>query len=428
MDSYSGIIIEESGKSGHFTDFTDIPCNGHNALCKAKRYGRWWMLKGLKEAYRQDENYKNLLQKEFDILISLQHPNIVSASSFEEVPGLGMCIVMEWIDGLTLNEWAAINRPNSDDSGAKQGMEKELYIKTAMQILMQLLDALQYVHSKQIVHRDLKPSNIMITYNGNHVKLIDFGLADTDSYAIFKQPAGTPHYMSPEQKVSRHADIRNDIYSLGRIMEVMNLGKRYDAIVRRCKASADRRYANVEALRQALDAVGKRHRLHLSATWGGAIIAITVLMACATLYYRNEMASTSEDVEAKVTHDDFRHKNDSSSHAVPTPSESKEVGIEPQPLQSSVASPIEKQLISKGKAEIDRLWASTGIDTIRSEEARGMAFTRFVEQGNAFITEDYPKTFTGDVSTELTAHIVYALSAYMSERYVKPTLHTFQSR
>ena len=97
MDSYSGIIIEESRRSEQFSDFTPIPCKGFNILGKAKRYGRWWVLKGLKEPYRQDENYKNLLHKEFDILISLQHPNIVSAYSMEEIPKMGTCIVMEWI-------------------------------------------------------------------------------------------------------------------------------------------------------------------------------------------------------------------------------------------------------------------------------------------------------------------------------------------
>lgn len=106
MDSYSGIIIEESRRSEQFSDFTPIPCKGFNILCKAKRYGRWWVLKGLKKPYRQDGNYKNLLHKEFDILISLQHPNIVSAYSMEEIPEMGTCIVMEWIDGITLEHWS----------------------------------------------------------------------------------------------------------------------------------------------------------------------------------------------------------------------------------------------------------------------------------------------------------------------------------
>lgn len=170
MDSYSGIIIEESRRSEQFSDFTPIPCKGFNILCKAKRYGRWWVLKGLKEPYRQDENYKNLLHKEFDILISLQHPNIVSAYSMEEIPEMGICIVMEWIDGITLEHWSGRKTEGED-------------------IFLQLLDAVHYIHAKQIVHRDLKPSNIMITHNGNHVKLIDFGLSDTDDFAILKQPA-----------------------------------------------------------------------------------------------------------------------------------------------------------------------------------------------------------------------------------------------
>lgn len=225
MDSYSGIIIEESRRSEQFSDFTPIPCKGFNLLCKAKRYGRWWVLKGLKEPYRQDENYKNLLHKEFDILISLQHPNIVSAYSMEEIPEMGTCIVMEWIDGITLEHW----------SGKKTEGEG---------IFLQLLDAVHYIHAKQIVHRDLKPSNIIITHNGNHVKLIDFGLSDTDDFAILKQPAGTPGYISPEQIISRQADIRNDIFSIGCILEMILPGKPYTAIIKRCKAPIAQRLAS----------------------------------------------------------------------------------------------------------------------------------------------------------------------------------------
>ena len=258
MDSYSGIIIEESRRSEQFSDFTPIPCKGFNILCKAKRYGRWWVLKGLKKPYRQDENYKNLLHKEFDILISLQHPNIVSAYSMEDVPEMGTCIVMVWIDGITLEHW----------SGRKTEGEG---------IFLQLLDAVHYIHAKQIVHRDLKPSNIMITHNGNHVKLIDFGLSDTDDFTILKQPAGTPGYISPEQIVSQQADIRNDIFSIGCILEKILPSKPYTAIIKRCKAPIAQRYANVDELKADFIAHRNRHQSVIKRIGIAALVCIILL-------------------------------------------------------------------------------------------------------------------------------------------------------
>ena len=92
-------------KSDRFTDFSVVPSRGYSLLVRAKRNGRWWMLKGLKEQYRQDTVYQILLQKEYEITCQLQHPMVVSVSSFEEVDGVGPCMVMEWIDGVTLKEW-----------------------------------------------------------------------------------------------------------------------------------------------------------------------------------------------------------------------------------------------------------------------------------------------------------------------------------
>ena len=264
MDSSSGIIMETERASDRFTDITQIPCKGHNTLCKAKRYGRWWLLKGLKHALWQDETYRLLLRKEFDILISLQHPNIVQATSLEEVPGWGTCIVMEWIDGVTLDRW----------NGEKTEAEN---------LFLQLLDALHYIHARQIVHRDLKPSNIMITHNGNHVKIIDFGLSDSDSYAVLKQPAGTKGYMSPEQTTSRRADLRNDIYSIGCVLEQMQLGKDYVPVIDRCKASVEQRYGHVDEVRAAFlkckNRRSKRARIYL------LVMAVEVLVAvCGGIY------------------------------------------------------------------------------------------------------------------------------------------------
>ena len=61
--------------------------------------GRWWVLKSLEEKVRNTEPFVSMLRKEFDIMASLQDPNIVNVVSIEEVDKLGLSIVMEWIDG-----------------------------------------------------------------------------------------------------------------------------------------------------------------------------------------------------------------------------------------------------------------------------------------------------------------------------------------
>ncbi len=221
--------VGERGDEGRVAGgFAGEQAGGFNVIVKAKRAGRWWVLKGLKEEFRGSENHRQLLRKEYEILSRMQHPGVVMAVGMEEVEGWGLCIVMEWVDGVTLKEWL-----RGDGEGNPVRDLAEL-----LRVAFQIMDALEYVHSQQVAHRDLKPSNIMVTRNGANIKLIDFGLSDTDDYAVYKQPAGTVGYMSPEQERSRICDIRNDIYSLGCVLEDMNLGWRYAGIIRRCKAKA----------------------------------------------------------------------------------------------------------------------------------------------------------------------------------------------
>jgi len=236
-ESTSGFVNGgDQAVSSDFTQLTPIENKGHNQLVRAQRNGRWYLLKGLKPEFN-NTLYQRLLRKDFDLLSSVQHPGIVQAVDWRNVPGVGDCIVMEWVDGDTLQQW--LQQPHSQQE--------------RLGIVNQLLDVLEYVHKQNIVHRDLKPSNIMVTRSGGFVKLIDFGLSDTDDYAVFKQPAGTTHYMSQEQQTTRLTDVRNDIYSLGAVMDGMQLGLRYQGVVKRCMAStADQRYANVQQVRQAL--------------------------------------------------------------------------------------------------------------------------------------------------------------------------------
>ena len=215
---------------------------GFTCLFRARRYGRRFILKALKSEYRGVPLYEQALRKEFDIAFPLEHSHICRVVSWETLPDLGSAIVMEYIDGLTLDEWM-----------------KTEYCTTpeAYKVVGELCEALEYLHRHQLVHRDLKPSNILITHHGQHVKLIDFGLADGDSYEVLKCPAGTLRYAAPEVKSGQEStDYRADIYSLGVVLSELasQLGeKSMHSIAHRCMAyqPADR-YSSASAVSSAL--------------------------------------------------------------------------------------------------------------------------------------------------------------------------------
>ena len=101
------------------------------------------------------------------------------------VKGYEECIIVEWIDGLTLGQW----------------LKSQHCIKDERRIFEQLLDAVEFVNDEQVVHRVLILENVMITRNGENVKLIDFGLADTDCYIVFKQPTNITQDLSLQNNV-----------------------------------------------------------------------------------------------------------------------------------------------------------------------------------------------------------------------------------
>lgn len=220
--------------------------NGHTLIYKAQRMGKWHVLKTLKPELKGDAFYEGLLTKEFETGYRLQHPNICATLSMEMVDGVGRAIVMEYIEGDTL-------RTLIDEHRLEAG--------NVVKIIAQTVDAMEYIHTRQIIHRDLKPENIMVTANGGIVKLIDFGYADADSYAVLKQPAGTLQYAAPEQVEGQETvDLRADIYSLGKIIKELiplaPLSKRLKlmSIARRCtREQRENRYADDAAVRQALN-------------------------------------------------------------------------------------------------------------------------------------------------------------------------------
>lgn len=216
-----------------FTAYTEIPSEGFNRLFKAQRYGKWFILKGLKPEHQHKEVYVSLLTKEFELGVRMDHPNIVHTFSKENDPVAGPCIVMEYVDGLTLKEYLTQN-PSC---------------LARKRIMRELIEAMAYYHSLQIIHRDLKPDNILITRNGHNVKIIDFGLADSDWHGVLKQPAGSENYAAPEQKKGdTPIDCRADIYSFGKIVRLL-FPHSYRHIAHKCtQENRERRFRNADEI------------------------------------------------------------------------------------------------------------------------------------------------------------------------------------
>ena len=168
-------------------------------------------IKILKEEFVTNEDFVRRFKNESKAIAVLSHPNIVKVYdvSFGD---LIQYIVMEYIDGITL----------------KQYIESHGSIpwKDTVNIVMQILRALQHAHDKGIIHRDVKPQNIMLTSDGT-IKVTDFGIARfarSEHKTMTDKAIGSVHYISPEQARGEVTDEKADIYSVGVIMYEMLSG------------------------------------------------------------------------------------------------------------------------------------------------------------------------------------------------------------
>lgn len=123
-------------------------------------------------------------------------------------------MAMQYIKGIPLGEYCN---------------QKTLSLSEKLKIINKIAKGLHYSHTHNIIHRDIKPSNIMVL-EGKNPQIMDFGLAK--SVRVSKKLTqtgeilGTPAYMSPEQALSYHVDLRSDIFSFGSVFYELVTGKR----------------------------------------------------------------------------------------------------------------------------------------------------------------------------------------------------------
>jgi serine/threonine protein kinase len=164
----------------------------------------------------EELEYRERFFREAEAAGRLSHPGIVTVFDVGEEPEThAPYIVMEFVAGQSLDKVLLARNDN------------KLPPEVALQVALELAEALDCAHGQGVVHRDLKPANILVTGDG-HVKIADFGVAKLNlaNHTLGGRILGTPAYMSPEQLGGEAVDGRSDLFSLGVVLYTVLTGYR----------------------------------------------------------------------------------------------------------------------------------------------------------------------------------------------------------
>lgn len=169
-----------------------------------QRLGVWRAVKVLSPTHAAKPKLRARFESEAKAMAMLEHPHIVRIYNVSQ-DGALMFIVMEVIEGGDLVDWQR-------EFGAMPP-------RMAVDVMLQVCDALEAAHDKGVIHRDIKPHNILLTTDGQ-CRVSDFGIARFEAVERGRthtgMAMGTHGYMAPEQRDDAHGvDGRADVYSLG---------------------------------------------------------------------------------------------------------------------------------------------------------------------------------------------------------------------
>jgi len=166
-------------------------------------------IKTIKPKFLENPESLAHFKHEYEVMSKLWHPNLAQVYDFGELDDGGYYLAMEYINGRELN------------LVIRQDVKMEF--DATLAIIVHLLRAMEFVHSRNIIYCDIKPQNILVT-DDNQAKLIDFGLSDF-GHESSKDVKGTMKYIAPEVINGKEKDHRADIFSLGVLFYEMLSGE-----------------------------------------------------------------------------------------------------------------------------------------------------------------------------------------------------------
>lgn len=217
-DAEESKTVEELPNFGeNYEPIEVIGQGGMGAVYKVKERssGTTFAVKLLQNSFSEDPAALKRFEQEVNSASKLTHPNLVAVYGHGKTPAGAPYLVMDYLEGQSLS-----------DVIEKEG---RLEPRRALDIFIQIAEALKHAHDKGVIHRDVKPTNVILskTSSGDDiVKIVDFGIAkvlpatsrETRDLTQTGEVFGSPHYMSPEQCLGFMLDQRSDIYSFGCLM------------------------------------------------------------------------------------------------------------------------------------------------------------------------------------------------------------------
>lgn len=207
-------ISKEAGLEERYEVLCRIGEGGMGNVYKVmdKMLNKVFAIKVLRSDLAKDRNVVSRFKQEALAASRLTHVNLASVYSSGESRTGAPYLVMDFLEG-----------PSLEQLLKKDG---HLEPKKALNVFIEICDALEHAHAKGVIHRDLKPGNIILVDNEERVKIVDFGIAkvlpkpgaETLKLTFGEEVLGSPIYMSPEQCRGDQLDIRSDIYSFGCMM------------------------------------------------------------------------------------------------------------------------------------------------------------------------------------------------------------------